>query len=256
MRCPECGAPYKPGQGVCATCGEPRPATRKRTAGLIIATAAGVLAVIGIAVAVLGPLGAPVSRPAQTSDGAPVPTATVETSAAAGFATAEDALKAKLPEYGSDWIYTVSEESGARVRFWIGPPASEFVAEVTISKGTNGLWGVTAERQLDFSNDSSSGSAQTEMSSAEEAAAIVTDYLKAVMQDRRDDARALTVEPFADAVVPNGGLKKFAIDGSKEHSDGSFWVKTTQTWTWGTEKRQYWLVPTEAGYRIGDAKAW
>ncbi|MCE5191704.1 MAG: hypothetical protein LLG08_08110 [Actinomycetia bacterium] len=224
--------------------------------GPIIAIAGGVLAVIGIAVAVVGPLGTPVSRLAKTTGHAPVPTATVETSPAAGFATAEDALKAKLPEYGRDWIYTVSEESGARVRFWIGPPASEFVAEVTVSKGADGSWGVTAERRLDVSNDSSPGSSQTEMSSAEEAAAIVTGYLKAVMQDRQDDARAFTVEPFAGADASNGGFKNFAIDGSTEQSDGSFWVKTTQTWTRGTEKRQYWLVPTEAGYRIAAAKAW
>lgn len=130
---------------------------------------------------------------------------------------------------------------------------------MTASKAADGSWSITAEEALDFASDVPGGG-DVEMSSAEEAAAVLSDHLYAVMEDRGMDAHALTVEPFsmdgASAGEAAGEFKSFTIDGTTEQSDGSFWVKSTQVWTWGTEKWQYWLVPTEAGYRIADMKEW
>ena len=260
-------AAWQAGQSTSAAPQYPAPAVgttpapvKKRKTGLIIALViVGVVVVLVGILAVLGVLGlrsfssSVVDTPAEVS----VP---AETTAPEGFDSAEEAVKATLPEYGSDWVYTLNEESTTKVVYWAGPPASEYAVAITVSRGSDGAWSVTAADPLDFASDVPSGSENTEMSSAEEASSIVSEHLQAVKEDRAMDAHALTVDPFASdsasAQYSNGDFKSFTVDGAKEQSDGSFWVKTTQVWTWGAEKWQYWVVPTDAGYRISQMKEW
>lgn len=234
------------------------PAKKSKT-GLIVALVLGGFLLLGVAVAALALLGVFTFSMPVRSEITKVSESPVETITPSGFDTAEAAIKAKLPEYGADWVYTVYEENPTAVTFWVGPPASEYAAAVTASKAADGSWSITAEEALDFASDVPGGG-NVEMSSAEEAAAVLSDHLYAVMEDRGMDAHALTVEPFANdgasAGEADGQFKSFTIDGTTEQSDGSFWVKSTQVWTWGTEKWQYWLVPTEAGYRIAAMKEW
>ncbi|TDB36894.1 MAG: hypothetical protein D9V44_10315 [Actinobacteria bacterium] len=231
---------------------------KKSKTGLIIALVLGGFVLIGITIAVLALVGLLGFSMPVRSEITEVTESPVEATTPAGFDSAEAAIKAKLPEYGADWVYTVYEESPTAVTFWVGPPASEYAAAVTVSKAGDGSWSITAEEPLDFASDVPGGN--VEMSSAEEAASVLSEHLNAVMEDRGMDAHALTVEPFASdgasAGEAAGQFKSFTIDGTTEQSDGSFWVKSTQVWTWGTEKWQYWLVPTEAGYRIADVKEW
>ncbi len=262
QQAPTAQAPAYPAPQTAAAAAPAAPAPKKRKTGLIIAIVAIVLFLLvaaGAAVAVLGLVS--FSKDTATSTVQTIETP-VEAAAPTGFATAEAAIQAKLPEYGSDWVYQVHEETDDTVTYWVGPPASEFAAAVIVSKGSDGSWSVTSEEALDFAGDvqDPNSGADGTVSPAEEALAVVNDHLNAVMEDRGMDAHALTVDPFASdgasAQMANGEFKSFDIQDATEQSDGSFWVKTTQTWTWGTEKWQYWVVPTEAGYRIADLKAW
>jgi hypothetical protein len=92
----------------------------------------------------------------------------------------------------------------------------------------------------------------------DEAASAVYEFMYAVQENRGDDAHALTVDPFASdpasAQMGSGDFISFAVEGLTQQSDGSFWVQTYQEWTWGDEYWEYWVVPTEIGYRIADMR--
>ena len=229
---------------------------KKSKVGLIVGLVVGGILLIGIAVVALAVLGVLSFAPLQSGEPQIVEESSIEVVEPAGFMSAEEALEATLVDYGSEWVFKVYEETGTSVTYWVGPPSSEYETAITVTQAGDGSWSVTAEEPLDFAGDVSG-----EMSSPEDQAMDVVDaHLMAVKENRGMDAHALTVDPFASdsasAGEANGEFTGFTIEEAKQQSDGSFWVKTTQVWTWGSEKWQYWVVPTEAGYRIADMKEW
>lgn len=230
---------------------------KKSKTGLIVGLVIGGIVLLVLVVVALGVLGVMRFAPVRESGPELIEESSIEVAEPAGFASAEEALIAVLPEYGSDWVYKVYEESDTAVVYWIGPPASEFVAALTATKADDGSWTVTAEEPLDFASDVGVNESGAPI---DQAMAVVTDHLIAVMEDRAMDAQSYTVEPFsndpASAQYSNGDFKDFTVESAKEQSDGSFWVKTIQKWSWGSEKWQYWVVPTEAGFRIAELKEW
>ncbi|PKQ19218.1 MAG: hypothetical protein CVT66_11285 [Actinobacteria bacterium HGW-Actinobacteria-6] len=232
------------------------PPKKKSKTGLIVGLVLGGLLIIGLAIAALAVLGVLSFAPTQSSESQITEESPVEVLEPAGFASAQEALDATLADYGSDWVSKVYEETDTSVTYWVGPPSSEYESAITVSRAADGTWSVTAQEPLDFAGD-----VIGEMSSPEEQAMDVVDaHLMAVKENRGMDAHELTVDPFASdsasAGEANGEFTGFTIEEAKQQSDGSFWVKTTQVWTWGSEKWQYWVVPTEAGYRIADMKEW
>jgi hypothetical protein len=231
-------------------------APKKSKTGLIVGLVVGGILLIGIAVVALAALGVLSFAPLQSGEPQIIEESPAEAVEPAGFMSAEEALEATLADYGSEWVFKVYEETGTSVTYWVGPPSSEYETAITVTQAGDGSWSVTAEEPLDFAGDVSG-----EMSSPEDQAMDVVDaHLMAVKENRGMDAHALTVDPFASdsasAGEANGEFTGFTIEEAKKQSDGSFWVKTTQVWTWGSEKWQYWVVPTEAGYRIADMKEW
>ncbi|MBU2601125.1 MAG: hypothetical protein KKA32_03025 [Actinobacteria bacterium] len=186
-------------------------------------------------------------------------TTTVTTSAAtttppttaplAGYATAEEAVEAELPE---GWVYKLADDQGVQMEFWGGPPASEFDTVYIVEAASDGSWVVADSYPL--------GGSDVPMTEAEEAQFVVESFLIAVMEDRADDAHALTVEPFssdpASASYSNGDFKKFTVEGVEKASDGTYWVKVEETWTYGRDRWRYHVVPTEAGWMISDLRDW
>ncbi len=167
------------------------------------------------------------------------------------FATPEEAVEASLAaEDAAGWIYTRYEESDTTVVFWVGPPESEYTASVTVERNSDGTWSVTAVDSLDTGGD---------VAAADEAAWVVESYLQAVFEDRGGDAQGFTVEPFANdpasAQVSAGGLASYEIAGVTEQSDATFWVTTSEVWYGAPQSWEYWVVPTEVGYRIADVRA-
>lgn len=171
----------------------------------------------------------------------------------AGFATAEEALLASLSEDGlADWVYDVTEEGAGYVVYVAGPPASEYASQYTVSEGADGTWSVSEVVALGFED--------VEAGSAMEAEQVVWEYLICVYEDRGLDAQGWTVDPFrsdsASAQVSAGGLTDYGIVGSFGEPDGSFRIQTSQMWYGSNENWEYWVVPTEAGYRIADVQPW
>lgn len=186
------------------------------------------------------------------------PETTVTPVEPAGYATAEEAVRAALEaEDIGDWVYQIYEESGGTVVYWAGPPASEWVYAITVQQAADGSWEVVSFDTLDLGGgDVSEG----DLTPLDQAIDVVGEHLYAVKQDRGMDAQALTVDPFrsdpASAQEAAGALASFEVTEANEQSDGTFWVRTVQNWTWGTERWEYWVVPTEAGYRIADIRSW
>lgn len=173
-----------------------------------------------------------------------------------GYETAEDALLAQLDEDGTpDWVYEVIDEGDGYVSYVVGPPASEYVLEYFIEQDFDGLWSVTDVTELSYEDLGEDIDGQQA-----EAESVVWEFLIAVYEDRGMDAQSFTVEPFssdsASAQVSAGGMNDFNVVSTSAEPDGSYWVQTTQEWYGGTEQWEYLVVPTEAGYRISECRAW
>ncbi|MHB1135406.1 MAG: zinc ribbon domain-containing protein [Coriobacteriia bacterium] len=168
--------------------------------------------------------------------------------APAGYATAEEAAAAALAEQGyGDWVTQLYKEDEGSATYWAGPPNSEWVSELTMLRQDDGTWKVDRIEGIQFGGD-------VPMTPADEAALVVTDFLFAIQQDRADDAHSLTIEPFsldgASASYSNGQFTSFEIVSVEEQSDGTAWVQTSETWYGSTSSTWYYVVPTDAGYRI------
>ena len=227
---------------------------KKRKTGLIVALLIiALLLLVGCGVGGVFAFRAWNSRDAGTLTPDIGVTETDASTDAIGYATAEEAVQAQLVDSGvGDWVYQLYDEGDAVVTYWSGPPASEWVDEIIVQQNDDGSWSVLEVSSLDFGGDVS------DIGPSAEAEMVVYDHLTAVMEDRGLDAQALTVDPFhsdaAAAGVSAGGFDFFDITGVTEQSDGSFWVATTQSWYGNSESWEYWIVPTEAGYRIADIR--
>ena len=238
------------------------PAPKKKTGLIIGIVAAVVLALGGLAVAgiliarnafdgAMEEIGAELEAPITGGEEVPAQEAPAETPAA-GYATAEEAAAAALAEQGfADWVTQLYKEDDASSTYWAGPPNSEWVSELTILKQDDGTWKVERIEALQFGGD-------VPMTPGDEAATVVTDFLVAIQQDRAEDAHALTIEPFsldgASAAYSNGEFTAFEIVSVEEQSDGTAWVQTNETWYGTASDMWYYVVPTDAGYRISSAE--
>ncbi|MBN2247940.1 MAG: zinc ribbon domain-containing protein [Coriobacteriia bacterium] len=245
--------------------GVAQPAPRKKT-GLIIGIVAGVvlvlggLAIAGILIArnaledAVQDIGADIEVPVTGDEGAADGQVAPDDTPAAptGFASAAEAVTATLQEEGvGDWVSQLYKEDSGSAVYWAGPPNSEWVSELTVFKQGDGTWIVERIEDLQFGGD-------VPMTAGEEAATVVSEFLVAIQQDRADDAHALTIEPFsldaASASYSNGQFTAFEIVSIEEQSDGTAWVQTSETWYGTTDSIWYYVVPTEAGYRISSAE--
>jgi hypothetical protein len=229
---------------------------KKRKAGLIIVVLLiGVLLLVGCGV---GGFFAYRALSGTDEVGTELPLAPVDgdaTDTDAGFSTAEEALQAQLALDGTpDWVYQLYDEGDGFATYWVGPPQSEWAVEYVLYEDSDGSWSVGETNGLDFGGDVSEG----DMGPSVEAQTVVFDHLTAVMEDRGMDAQAYTVDPFrsdsASAQVSAGGFGSFEVVGATEQSDGTFWVQTVQQWYGSVENWEYWVVPTELGYRIADVR--
>jgi hypothetical protein len=150
-----------------------------------------------------------------------------------------------------EWVCVVYDEIDDSIVYWAGPPNSEFVEQITVEQQDDGSWLVT-------STDAVPGYGGDVSFPEDEAASVVYEFMYAVQENRGDDAHALTVDPFASdpasAQMGSGDFISFGVERLTPQSDGSFWVQTYQEWTWGDEYWEYWVVPTETGYRIADMR--
>lgn len=167
------------------------------------------------------------------------------------YPTAEEAVAAQLSASGiNDWVYQLYDEGDGYATYWAGPPNSEFVDEIYLEQNADGTWSVIEVNSIGYGGDVSGPSYEAE--------AVVWDHLIAVSEDRGLDAQALTIDPFrsdaAAAQMSAGGLGYFEVVSSTEQSDGTFWVQSVQEWYGSSENWEYYVVPTEAGYRIADVR--
>lgn len=170
---------------------------------------------------------------------------------AAGYATAEEAVVAELEAAGyGDWVYQLYDESEDAATYWAGPPASEWVSEIVVALGADGTWSVESAGAIEQQGG--------DVSIVDEAAYVVDEHLRAVDEDRGLDAQSYTVDPFrsdsASAQVSSGGLDSYEITGATEQSDMTVWVQTVQVWYGESQNWEYYVVPTEEGYRISDVR--
>lgn len=184
----------------------------------------------------------PVVAPVESEVSTPAATAPAE----GVFATALEAAQSEVPD---GYVLELSEETDVRKVYWIGPPASEWEAIVVVEQADGG-WRVAETSAFNAAAEGfSSGDA-----GATEAQQLVTSFLTAIKEDRPGDAQKSTISPFredpASAAVSNGEFQQFSIDSVEPRDDGTFWVYTTEVWSWGTNQWRYDVVPTEAGLRI------
>lgn len=277
MNCPHCGSPASSGDTFCAACGSAIPgpvspapipgptsapagaAKRGLPTGAIIGIVAAVLALIGLTIAVGLFVVIPRLRHVGTQrETTSTPTASTQTPPPATpdkdvYETAEAAAAAAVPE---EYVLELAEETAARSVFWAGPPSSEWDTYITVEPAAGG-WKVTKTEPWSV-DEAESGSSQYEdgasQSGVAEAEALVTKFLTAVKKDRPRDAQNLTISPLhedpASAQVSNGDFTRFTIDEVQPRGDGTYWVSTTEVWTYGTDHWRYDVVPTEAGLRI------
>lgn len=235
----------------------PAPRQAKKGKGGLVAAivAIALLLLVGCGVGGVFAMRAWTDKPAETEE---VPEATssaddgVSIEAAPAAASAEEAMVARLAEEGlSDWVFDVSEEGDGYVIYLAGPPASEYASQYLVEEASDG-WYVTEATAIGFED--------VEAGSDMEAEQVVWEHLICVYEDRGLDAQSFTVDPFhsdsASAQVSAGGLTDYNVVGSLGEPDGSYWVQTTQVWYGSTENWEYWVVPTEAGYRIADVQPW
>jgi hypothetical protein len=167
-----------------------------------------------------------------------------------GYATPEEAMQALLDDEGlGDYVWGVYDESEDMVIYQAGPPASEYDSLATIVRESDGSWSVATVESIDFGDV---------MLPTDEAMYVVSEHLWAIWEDRGIDAQAFTVDPYrsdpASAMVSAGDFITFEVSGADGLSDGSFWVKTVQEWSWGTEQWEYRVIDTDSGYRISDVR--
>lgn len=217
---------------------------------LIVGVVAGgllLLGVLGVAI-VLGGLtlyrssGDPAVAPIESEAIAPPEAAPVEGT----FASALEAAQSEVPD---GYVIELAEETDVRKVYWVGPPASEWEAIIVVEQSEGG-WRVTETSAFNASAGASGGDA----AGATEAQQLVTGFLTAIKEGRPGDAQKNTISPFredpASAAVSNGEFRQFSIDSVEPRDDGTFWVYTTEVWSWGTDQWRYDVVPTEAGLRI------
>lgn len=285
MNCPNCGAEAQPGQP-CGVCGAQLPAeavptvpmpvtpppaayaqapyaqtaqSPKKKTGLIIALVVIAVLLFGGCIAGVyfgwkaysqknGSVEIPVTTP--VTPGAPLePEAPTD-------AAYPDAESAALSVVDPGWVTKVVRDEGTTMTFWAGPPNSEWVVEVVVEEVRGGNWVVTDSYALG-GGDVSDGAS----SDQDAAATVLADFLTAIQQNRADDAHALTIEPFsldgASAQYSNGEFKSWEIVEAEAQDDGSFWFHVTEQWyNDPAEEWAYYLVPTEAGYRISSLEPW
>lgn len=237
-----------------------QPQTPKKKTGLIIGIVVAVVVVlIGLVVGgilIARNLADDAMQDLEATIEQPVAEETTEdaggATAPSGYATADEAVAAALAaDDAGDWVYQIYDETADTMVYWAGPPNSEWVSEITVQRGADGSWTVTEAAPLEFGGD-------VPMSAGDEAAFIVLEFLTAVQEDRAEDAHGLTVEPFsldpASSSYSNGELTAFEVLSVEEQSDGTVWVTTSETWYGNTESWNYYVVPTEIGYRISDVE--
>lgn len=227
------------------------PVKKGPNAGVMVGVVAGGLVLLGLlgSAIVFGGLalfrssGDPVVAPVESEVAAP-PAATP---AEGVFATALEAAQSEVPD---GYVLELSEETDVRKVYWSGPPASEWDAVIVVEQADGG-WRVTDTSAF---NAGAEGAPASGAVGATEAQQLVTGFLTAIKEDRPDDAQKSTISPFRDdpasAAVSNGEFKQFSIDSVEPRDDGTFWVYTTEVWSWGTDQWRYDVVPTEAGLRI------
>jgi hypothetical protein len=233
----------------------PQPPAKKKRTGCIIAVVAIIL--LGcIGVVVGGVLFYMPFREVITEIPTPTevpPTTEPTTPDATGFTTAEEALKSVM---AADWVFKATRTTESRVTYWTGPPNSEYVDEIVVEKGADGTWTVTDQYSIgggDVSGDAGNPA-------MEEAVAVLSQFLDYIKADNPEEAHKLTVEPFsydaASAGYSNGEFLSYEIVETTAQDDGTFWIHVTETWKTSTNDWGYYLVPTDAGYRISDLKPW
>lgn len=225
--------------------------------GVIIGIILGVIALLGIIAAVVFAVAIPALK--SSSDTAvPLPVETTQ-SASTGlpdgvYETPYEAAEAEMPE---GYVIELAEDEAERKVYWAGPPASEWDTSLVVER-TDGGWRVTEASAFNAFEgedpDGGSGGEDGSSTGATDAQALVTRFLTAIKEDRPQDAQRVTIAPFRDdpasAQYSNGEFKSFTIDPVEPQSDGTFFVFTTEKWSWGADKWRYHVVPTEAGLRI------
>lgn len=239
---------------------QPQPPKKKKT-GLIIAII--IIAVLLLGGCIFGVVFGMRAYTKSSSGGVEIPVSTPEapvvtpiepeTPVTEGF---PNAVAAALSVGESNWAYKVIRDEGAIITLWIGPPNSEWVSEVVVEEVSDGNWVVVDSYAVGGGDVSDGGS-----SDEDAAATVLADFLTAIQQDRADDAHALTIEPFsldgASAQYSNGEFKSWEIVESDPQDDGSFWFHVTEQWYDNApEEWAYYLVPTDAGYRISSLEPW
>ncbi len=295
MQCPNCGAAGDPGSVFCGVCGasmpadvaptqpmpqagapvpppipastvpqypqpaplqpqpvQPQPPVKKKT-GLIIAVVAVVLLFLlgGCIAAVM--VFMPFREKIELVEDGPVVVTTETAPVADGYPTAEEALASVLE---TDWVFKATRTTDVRVTYWTGPPNSEYVDEIVVEKGTDGSWTVTD--QYTIGGGDVPGDAGTPAEN--EAKTVLSEFLEFIMADNPEEAHKLTIEPFssdgASAQYSNGEFLSYEIVETDAQADGTFWIHVEETWKNSTDNWGYYVVPTDAGYRISDLKPW
>lgn len=254
---PVAAAPQPAAQPVAAMPTAPPPPPPKMGAGAIVAITLGSV----LLVAALGvggffgwrALSADTDQPpTDTTTLVPTEVTAEETATPAGFATAAEAMADYLPQ---EWVSKVVSDNGDVVEYAMGPPASEFSNTVTVTRQSDGSWTVTDSRPIEM-GDVGEDPADAALN---QAATIVDQFITAVMEDRPNDAQALTISPFsedpASASYGNGDLLGFSIADARLMGDGStVEVTSEEDWVWNVERYVYTCVPTANGYRISELR--
>ncbi len=162
-----------------------------------------------------------------------------------GFSTPIAALEDR---YGADWVFDPLSEAPDRKEFRVGPPASEFIELVVVERAADGSWVISGASEYVF-----------EGGVEESPERVVFDFLDAIMEDRPEDAQALTIPPFsndpASASYSNGDFYGYEFVEVVPDGD-AYWVRVREEWVYGVEPWQYHVVPTDAGYRIDEMSPW
>lgn len=251
---PVSAEPYypQPGQPL-PVASQPQPPLKKKKTGCIIAAVAVVLLFLlgGCIAAVL--VFAPFKQEIEEIPVTPAVVTTETAPVAAGFATAEEALVSALE---SGWVYKATRTTEERVTYWTGPPNSEYVDEIVVEKGADGSWTVTD--QYTIGGGDVPGEAST--TAENEAKTVLSEFLEYIMADNPEAAHKLTIEPFsldgASAGYSNGEFLSYEIKEAELQDDGAFWIHVEETWKNSTDNWGYYVVPTDAGYRISNLEPW
>ncbi len=223
---------------------------RKKKTGLIIAIVAIVLVVvIGGVVGGILLLRSLNDKSGTTSSGTSTQEPAIEAPASDAYPTPEAALAALFP---ADWVFSLQTDDPEFKTYWVGPPNSEYTDEVVVERTVDGQWTVTEDLPLDTGFDEGS------LLPEDEAVATVMNFLDLIMQDRPLEAQRLCIPPFSDdpasAQYSNGDFIGYTIEGVTAQDDMTFWVHTAEEWRWGVDEFEYYVVPTELGYYISEAR--